>query len=264
MFSPSDFFDLTGWEHQDLFAGVDQVWEVLPRIKPYIRSKVHSDQAGLFPNEHFLTRLVVLFQGDLLEDGISVIPGDATKGKFKVFYKNQELQGATVLYGGVTLSGKDISIGAGSVVESGAFIQGPVLIGQQTEVRPGAYMRGGCLVGDRCVVGHTTEMKNSVMLPGAKAGHFAYIGDSILGKDCNLGAGTKLANLKLIRSTIEIKDGDKMVDTGLRKFGVVMGDGTETGCNTVTSPGTLLGPRCLVAPNSTVKAGYYPRQSIIR
>lgn len=264
MFSPTAFFDYTGWEHQDLFDGINQVWEVLPRIKPYLRSKIHSDLGERFPDEHFLTRLVVLYQGDLLEEGFSVIPGDATKGEFKVFYKNQELQGASVLYGGVTLSGKEISIGAGSVVESGAFIQGPVIIGKQTEVRQGAYLRGGCLVGDRCVVGHTTEMKNSVMLSGAKAGHFAYIGDSILGKDCNLGAGTKLANLKLIKSTIKIKEAGQEVDTGLRKFGVVMGDGTETGCNAVTSPGTLLGPRCLVAPNSTVKAGYYPRQSIIR
>ncbi|MBA4394444.1 MAG: glucose-1-phosphate thymidylyltransferase [Desulfobacca sp.] len=264
MFNPSVFFDLTGWEHQSLFHDVDQVWEVLPRIKTYLRSTIQFSLEKFFPEEHFLTRLVVFFQGALLEEGISVVPGDATKGEFKVFYKNQELKGATVLYGGVTLSGKDIAIGEGSVVESGAFIQGPVMIGSQTEVRQGAYLRGGCLVGDRCVVGHTTEMKNSVMLSGAKAGHFAYIGDSLLGKDCNLGAGTKLANLKLIRSTIQILSADKMIDTGLRKFGVVMGDGTETGCNCVTSPGTLLGPRCLVTPNRTVKAGYYPRQSIIR
>jgi NDP-sugar pyrophosphorylase family protein len=107
-------------------------------------------------------------------------------------------------------------------------------------------------------------MKNSIMLPGAKAGHFAYIGDSILGKNCNLGAGTKLANLKLIRTSIRIKGPDGIVDTGLRKLGVIMGDETETGCNCVTSPGTLLGPRSLVTPNKTVKAGYYPRQSIIR
>jgi UDP-N-acetylglucosamine diphosphorylase / glucose-1-phosphate thymidylyltransferase / UDP-N-acetylgalactosamine diphosphorylase / glucosamine-1-phosphate N-acetyltransferase / galactosamine-1-phosphate N-acetyltransferase len=107
-------------------------------------------------------------------------------------------------------------------------------------------------------------MKNSVMLPGAKAGHFAYIGDSLLGRDCNLGAGTKLANLKMVKTTIRIKGPDQEYDTGLRKFGVVMGDRTETGCNAVTSPGTLLGPSCLVAPNTTVKAGYYPRQTVIR
>jgi hypothetical protein len=263
MFSPSDFFDLSGWEHQNLFA-VQQVWEALPRIKDYVRSNSRESLSDLFPGEYFLTRLAVIYQGELLEENLSLVPGEATKGAYRVFYKNQELKGAVVLYGGVTLSGKDISIGEGSVVESGAFIQGPVIIGRQTEIRQGAYLRGGCLVGDRCVVGHTTEMKNAIMLSGAKAGHFAYIGDSILGRDCNLGAGTKLANLKLIRTTIRIKGPEGMIDTGLKKFGVIMGDGTETGCNCVTSPGTLLGPKSLVTPNITVKAGYYPRQSVIR
>ncbi len=264
MFSPKVFFNDEDWEDRELFEGIDQIWEALPRIKTYLRSKKGSNLKGLFPPVYFFTRLTVLFQGEVLDEGITIIPGDATQGAYKVFYKNQELQGATVFFGGVTLSGEDIFIGEGSVIETGAFIQGPTYIGQKTEVRQGAYLRGGCLVGERCVVGHVTEMKNSVMLPGAKAGHFAYIGDSLLGKACNLGAGTKLANLKLVKTTISIKGPDKQYDTGLRKFGVIMGDGTESGCNTVTSPGTLLGPRCLVAPNATVKAGYYPRQTIIR
>jgi UDP-N-acetylglucosamine diphosphorylase / glucose-1-phosphate thymidylyltransferase / UDP-N-acetylgalactosamine diphosphorylase / glucosamine-1-phosphate N-acetyltransferase / galactosamine-1-phosphate N-acetyltransferase len=199
-----------------------------------------------------------------LEKGISIIPGDATKGQFKVVYENQELKEAIVLFGGITLLGQDIQIGPGSVVETGAYIQGPTIIGRQTEVRQGAYLRGGCLVGDRCVVGHVTEMKNSVMLNGAKAGHFAYIGDSLLGNNCNLGAGTKLANLKMIGNTIQLKGCDQIYDTGLRKFGAVLGDQTETGCNSVTNPGTLLGPKSLVGPNVTVKAGFYPRRSIIR
>jgi UDP-N-acetylglucosamine diphosphorylase / glucose-1-phosphate thymidylyltransferase / UDP-N-acetylgalactosamine diphosphorylase / glucosamine-1-phosphate N-acetyltransferase / galactosamine-1-phosphate N-acetyltransferase len=264
MFSPETFFSITDWEDRDIFRSLEQVWEVLPGIKPYIQEKRAFDVKALFPGEHFISRLTVFYQGELLQEGVTVIPGDATKGKFQVFYKDQALKGAVVFYGGVTLSGQTIIIGEGTVIETGAYIQGPALIGQQTEVRQGAYLRGGCLVGDRCVVGHVTEMKNSIMLPGAKAGHFAYIGDSILGKDCNLGAGTKLANLKLIRGNIRVKGSDRTYDTGLRKFGVIMGDGTETGCNSVTSPGTLLGPKCLVAPNVTVKAGYYPRQTVIR
>jgi NDP-sugar pyrophosphorylase family protein len=119
-------------------------------------------------------------------------------------------------------------------------------------------------VGDGCVVGHVTEMKNAIMLPGAKAGHFAYIGDSILGKGCNLGAGTKLANLRLIKGPIKFFYQKKQVDTGLRKLGAILGDRTETGCNSVTNPGTLLGPGCLVSPNATVKAGYYPARTVIR
>jgi NDP-sugar pyrophosphorylase family protein len=113
-------------------------------------------------------------------------------------------------------------------------------------------------------VGHVTEIKNSIMLNGAKAGHFAYIGDSILGSHCNLGAGTKLANLKIVRSAVTVQADRKTHETGLRKFGVIMGDRTETGCNSVTSPGTLLGPRCIVGANVTVKAGVYPPRSVLR
>jgi NDP-sugar pyrophosphorylase family protein len=101
------------------------------------------------------------------------------------------------------------------------------------------------------------------MLNGAKAGHFAYIGDSILGKDVNLGAGTKLANLKMISGTISIAVGKERCDTGRRKLGAILGDRTETGCNSVTSPGTLMGPRSIVYPGLAVPGGYYPRKSII-
>jgi NDP-sugar pyrophosphorylase family protein len=157
-----------------------------------------------------------------------------------------------------------IFVGPGSVVEPGALIKGPTIIGSYCEIRQGAYLRGHCLVGDRCVLGHTTEMKHSVMLDGAKAGHFAYIGDSILGNRTNLGAGTKLANLKITGTPVSIRIKDKIYDTGLRKLGAIIGDGTETGCNSVTNPGTLLGQRCLVLPALSVKSGYYPDRSIIR
>jgi UDP-N-acetylglucosamine diphosphorylase / glucose-1-phosphate thymidylyltransferase / UDP-N-acetylgalactosamine diphosphorylase / glucosamine-1-phosphate N-acetyltransferase / galactosamine-1-phosphate N-acetyltransferase len=264
MFGPADYFDYSDWEHQEIFSEVEQIWEVLPKIKPYLQSKVLSNLEGLRREGPFIPRMVVLHQGRALEKGVSVIPGDATKGKFRVIYENEELKEAIVLFGGVTLVGQEIYIGEGTVVETGAYIQGPTYIGRETEIRQGAYLRGGCLVGDRCVVGHVTEMKNSIMLDGAKAGHFAYIGDSLLGKNCNLGAGTKLANLKMINNTIQVRGGEKIYDTGLRKFGAVLGDFTETGCNSVTNPGTLLGPKSIVGPNATVKAGMYPRRSVIR
>jgi len=166
---------------------------------------------------------------------------------------------------GAFLIGDDIAIGEGTVVEPGVFITEPTIIGKNTQVRQGAYIRGNVIVGDECVVGHTTEMKNALMLNRAKAGHFAYIGDSILGKEINLGAGTKLANFKFenLGSRINIKIENKIYQTNLRKFGAVLGDGTETGCNSVMTPGTLLGPKCVVYPNITVK-GYYPANSIIK
>jgi len=133
-----------------------------------------------------------------------------------------------------------ISIGKGSVVEAGAYIRGPCIIGKNCQVRSGAYIRGYLIAGDNCVIGHSTEVKNSIFLDGAKAGHFAYIGDSILGNRVNLGAGTKCANLRLDRNSIKIFYETKRIDTGLKKMGAILGDGAQTGCNSVTNPGTLM------------------------
>ena len=165
---------------------------------------------------------------------------------------------------GAYLVGDDIEIGEGTVVEPGAYIAGPTVIGRNCEIRHGAYIRGTTLVGDGCVVGHTTEVKSSIFLPGAKAGHFAYIGDSILGRGCNLGAGTKLANFKLTADAVTIVIDGVRVSTGRRKLGAILGDGCQTGCNSVTSPGTLLGKGTFVYPCISVRAGSYPDNSRLR
>lgn len=141
-----------------------------------------------------------------------------------------------------------ISIGKGSVIESGAYIKGPCILGERCTVRHGAYIRGDCIAGNDCVIGHTTEVKNTVFLDGAHAAHFAYLGDSILGNRVNLGAGTKCANLRLDGKPIVLHVENKRYETGLRKFGAVIGDGAQVGCNAVTNPGTLLGPEVLCYP----------------
>ncbi len=102
------------------------------------------------------------------------------------------------------------------------MLKGPAVIGDHTEIRQGAYIRGYCLTGARCVIGHTTEVKHAVFLDDAKAGHFAYLGDSILGNRVNLGAGTKLANLRFHGDEVRIRTPDGQVPTGLRKFGAIM------------------------------------------
>jgi UDP-N-acetylglucosamine diphosphorylase / glucose-1-phosphate thymidylyltransferase / UDP-N-acetylgalactosamine diphosphorylase / glucosamine-1-phosphate N-acetyltransferase / galactosamine-1-phosphate N-acetyltransferase len=164
---------------------------------------------------------------------------------------------------GAHILGSHIFIGEGTIVEPGAVIKGPAYIGANTEIRSGAYIRERVLVGDHCVVGHTTEIKNSIMLDGSQAGHFAYIGDSILGNAVNLGAGTKLANLKLDRTNVKIKVDGQWVDTGMRKLGAIFGDQVQAGCNTVTNPGTLLGKRSIVYALSSPR-GYYPPDSVIK
>ncbi len=132
-------------------------------------------------------------------------------------------------------------------------IEGPCYIGADAEVRHAAYLRKGSWVCEGAVVGHATEVKNSIFLPGAKAPHFNYVGDSILGFGVNLGAGTKLSNVRNDRREIRLTLGDgSRVDTGLRKMGALVGDGCEVGCNVVTNPGAILAPRTLIPPNETV------------
>lgn len=143
-----------------------------------------------------------------------------------------------------------VLIDSGAIVEPTAFIQGPCYIGPGTEVRHGAYIRGMVYAGRDCVIGHTTEVKGSIFFDEAKAGHFAYVGDSILGRNVNLGAGTKLANLPLRRGEVRVRHPKStgILKTGLYKFGALLGDDAQTGCNAVLSPGTLLLPKTAVLP----------------
>ena len=158
---------------------------------------------------------------------------------------------------------ESITIGPGSTVEPGAYIKGPCVIGRDCTVRHGAYIRGNLVAGDRCVIGHDTEVKNAILLDGAQASHFAYVGDSILGAGCNLGAGTKCANLKLGDGEVVVRCEGEKIASGLRKFGVVIGDGAQTGCNSVTNPGTLIGPGAICYPCVSV-GGFVPRESRVK
>ncbi len=141
-----------------------------------------------------------------------------------------------------------ISIGIGSVVEPGAYIQGPCIIGNYCTIRHGAYLRGNTITGDHCVIGHTTEVKGSIFLNHAQAAHFSYVGDSIIGNYVNLGAGAKLANLLFRKKNIKIPIQDGIIDTDRRKLGAILGDHSQIGCNSVTNPGTILKKSSCVHP----------------
>lgn len=157
----------------------------------------------------------------------------------------------------------DVYIAPDAVVEPGAYIQGPAIIGERSVVRHGAYLRGHCVIGRGCVIGHATELKRAILLDGAQAPHFNYVGDSIVGRKANLGAGTRLSNFKNDGSEIVISWENRRIPTGMRKFGAVVGDEVSTGCNSVLCPGTLLGPRCMVYPNAVLR-GVYPADRIIK
>ncbi len=150
---------------------------------------------------------------------------------------------------GVYLVNKElISIGKGVVLEPTAYIRGPCIIEDYATIRHGAYLRGDVIVGNHSVVGHDTEIKNSVLMNNCHAAHFAYIGDCILGKGVNLGAGTKCANLRLDNKPVSLALDEGQIQTGLRKFGAIMGDGCQTGCNVVTNPGTVMGKNVYCYP----------------
>lgn len=156
-----------------------------------------------------------------------------------------------------------ISIGKGSIVEPGAYIKGPCIIGENCVIRHGAYVRGDLIAGDGCIIGHDTEIKKAILLNGAQAAHFAYVGDSILGNGVNLGAGVKCANLKLNHNNIEITGFNFKIDTGMRKLGAIIGDHAQVGCNSVLNPGTLVGKNSFIHPCLSVH-GIIPENHVIK
>ena len=135
-----------------------------------------------------------------------------------------------------------------------ALIEGPCYIGKGAEIRHSAFLRAGSWICENAIVGHSTEIKNSVLLPGSKAPHFNYVGDSIIGFDVNIGAGAKISNVRNDRRNILVNlENGKKINTELRKFGSLIGDGSEIGCNVVSNPGTILEPKTMINPNSTIK-----------
>ncbi len=145
--------------------------------------------------------------------------------------------------------GERVFIGEGTVVEDGAMIKGPAIIGRGCQIRHNAYIRGNVIIGNGCVVGNSSELKNSLLFNNAQAPHFNYVGDSILGYKAHLGAGVKISNYKLFPGNIEVEMDGVPFDTGLRKFGALLGDGAEAGCNAVLNPGSIIGRGAVVYPN---------------
>lgn len=176
---------------------------------------------------------------------------------------------ALLKHGLVSLSGPlfytaPVQLGNDATIDPGVYINGNVLIGQDARIGAGALIRGNVLISQSCVVGHGTEVKDSIMLPAAKAPHRNFVGDSIIGAGANLGNGVCLANWKLNTGDrgIVVHNGTFNIPTGRNKFGAIIGDHTEIGCNTVTAPGTLIGPRTNVYPLMRVR-GVIPADSMV-
>ena len=144
-----------------------------------------------------------------------------------------------------------------------ALIQGPTVIGAGTEVRHCAFIRGSALVGEGCVVGNSTEIKNAVIFDSVQIPHYNYVGDSILGFRSHMGAGVVASNFRSDKGNVNVHDGNETIETGLRKLGAILGDGSDVGCNSVLCPGSVVGRDCIIYPLSRVR-GYLPERSIFK
>lgn len=197
-----------------------------------------------------------LFSGPFVWLALSLIKEYLQKASYRI-------KDASISPSAFLVNKELISFGEGSIIEPGAYIQGPCILGKRCVVRHGAYIRGHLITGDDCVIGHDTEVKNAIFLNGVHAAHFAYVGDSILGNRVNLGAGTVCANLKLDRKKIVIHWNGERIETPFQKFGAVIGDDSQIGCNSVTNPGTLLGKDVFCYPCTNI-GGIVPAKSIVK
>ena len=168
---------------------------------------------------------------------------------------NGGIEGYKALKEGV-LIGENVKISPLSVIEP------PAIIGEGTEIRPGAYLRGNVIIGKKCVIGNSTEIKNSILFDHVDAPHYNYIGDSILGNGAHMGAGVIASNLKSDKTNVTVR-GQRLYETGLRKMGAILGDRAEIGCGAVLNPGTVIGKSTSVYPLSCVR-GIIEECSIVK
>lgn len=201
MFEPDKYLDLGRTEHSVIFENIENVWQALPQIAPYLKFRLKPALHGKLIGKPFVSGAVF--------------------------------------------------IGKGTVIEQGAMVKGPAWIGENCEIRNGCYIRENVIIGNGVVAGNSCEFKNCLIFDEAQVPHFNYVGDSILGYKAHLGAGVILSNVKLDHSEVSVVGPDgSHIPTGLRKFSAIVGDHAEIGCNSVLSPGSLIGRRAIVYPGS--------------
>lgn len=159
--------------------------------------------------------------------------------------------------------GDNVFVAKSAKVYPTATIIGPAIIGERTEVRPGAFIRGNAIVGNDCVVGNSTELKNVILFNHVQVPHYNYVGDSILGFYSHMGAGSITSNVKSDKTLVVVKCEGEEIETGLKKFGAMLGDHVEVGCNSVLNPGTVIGRNTNIYPLSPVR-GVIPSDSIYK
>lgn len=161
------------------------------------------------------------------------------------------------------LKGENIWIAKSANVYQTAYIKGPAIIGENAEIRHCAFIRGNAIIGDNTVVGNSTELKNVILFNNVQVPHYNYVGDSILGYKTHMGAGSITSNVKSDKKLVIVKDGNKKIETGLKKFGSMIGDNVEVGCGSILNPGSVIGKNTNIYPLSSVR-GVVPANSIYK
>lgn len=159
--------------------------------------------------------------------------------------------------------GENIWVAKSAKVAPTAFLNGPLIIDEEAEIRHCAFVRGNAIVGKGCVVGNSTELKNVVLFNSVQVPHYNYVGDSILGYKSHMGAGSITSNVKSDKTLVVVKNGKEEIKTGLKKFGAMLGDYVEVGCNSVLNPGSVIGSHTNIYPLSMVR-GVVPERSIYK
>lgn len=209
LFNAKTFFDLTSFEHYNLFGDEHEVWKSLSLLPDYIdRWLQHPTFKGAFD-------------------------------KIRKAY-----------------------IGEGVKIEEGAHIRGPAIIGPRSTIGHASLLRENCILGEGVHIGHGVEVKHAIFLNRARSAHLNYIGDSIVGSEVNISGGAMIANFRLDKQPVSVSYNGRKIDTGLLKFGAVVGDGSMIGVNAVLNPGTILGKKCVVYPLTSV-VGTHASESVI-
>lgn len=158
---------------------------------------------------------------------------------------------------------KGIFVGHNVVIEDGAKILGPVIVGHGTKIRHAALVRNGCIIGPNVNIGHAVELKHSIILNNTAIAHLNYVGDSVVGSSCNISGGAILANWRFDKKSVTVRIRNKRIDTGMEKFGAVIGDNSSIGVNAVLNPGTIIGKNSVVFPLKMV-GGVFEDNSVVK
>ena len=159
--------------------------------------------------------------------------------------------------------GENIWVAKSATVAPSAYLNGPLIIDEGAEIRHCAFIRGNALVGENAVVGNSTELKNVILFNRVQVPHYNYVGDSVLGYKSHMGAGSITSNVKSDKTLIDVKNGEEVIHTGLKKMGAILGDNVEVGCGSVLNPGSVIGSNTNIYPLSSVR-GYIPSGSIYK